>query len=56
MFWALRRAYMNPGVTARAKMSRVQNIFMPRKLITFKCVDKPNFSLSLPHRRSTAIS
>ena len=32
IFWALLRAHFNPRLTARAKMSRTQNIFMPANI------------------------
>ena len=43
IFWALLRAYFNPRLTARAKMSlsRAQNIFMPaniNSIVLFLCI------------------
>ena len=43
IFWALLRAYFNPRLMARAKMSlsRAQNIFMPaniNSILLFSCI------------------
>ena len=37
IFWALLRAHFNPRLTAPAKMSRAQNIFMPASINSIIC-------------------